>query len=82
MSVEFDRGSPGKFDSRTLNRNALSRWTGRIHVADGSARGLGAKDCTPEVTKEKQQVIIKQQHIISKEMKTTKNELIVVIISS
>ena len=23
MSVEFDRGSPGKFDSRTLNRKLL-----------------------------------------------------------
>ena len=30
MPVEFDRGSPGKFDSRTLNRKTLSRWTGRI----------------------------------------------------
>ena len=30
MSVEFYRGSPGKFDSRTLSRKALSRWTGRI----------------------------------------------------
>ena len=29
MSVEFDRGSPGKFDSRTLSRKTLSRWTGR-----------------------------------------------------
>ena len=29
-SVEFDRGSPGKFDSRTLNRETLSRWTGRM----------------------------------------------------
>ena len=29
MSVEFDRESPGKFDSRTLNRKTLSRWTGR-----------------------------------------------------
>ena len=27
MSVEFDRGSPGKFDSRTLSRETLSRWT-------------------------------------------------------
>ena len=32
MSVEFDRGSPGKFDSRTLNRKTLSRWTGRIYI--------------------------------------------------
>ena len=24
------RGSPGKFDSRTLSRETLSRWTGRI----------------------------------------------------
>ena len=29
MSIEFDRESPGKFDSRTLNRKTLSRWTGR-----------------------------------------------------
>ena len=29
MSVEFYRGSPGKFDSRTLSRKTLSRWTGR-----------------------------------------------------
>ena len=30
MSVEFDKGSPGKFDSRTLNRKTLNRWTGCI----------------------------------------------------
>ena len=30
MSVEFYRESPGKFDSRTLNRKTLNRWTGRI----------------------------------------------------
>ena len=29
MSVNFDRGSPRKFDSRTLNRETLNRWTGR-----------------------------------------------------
>ena len=29
MSVEFDRESPGKFDSRTLNRTTINRWTGR-----------------------------------------------------
>ena len=29
MPVEFDRGSPGKFDSRTLSRKTLNRWTGR-----------------------------------------------------
>ena len=29
MSVEFYRESPGKFDSRTLNRKTLNRWTGR-----------------------------------------------------
>ena len=28
MSIEFDRESLGKFDSRTLNRETLSRWTG------------------------------------------------------
>ena len=32
MSVEFDRGSPGKFDSRTLNRKTLNRWTGHITI--------------------------------------------------
>ena len=31
MSVDFDRGSPGKFDSRTLNRETLDRGIGRIH---------------------------------------------------
>ena len=29
MSVEFYRESPGKFDSRTLSRKTLNRWTGR-----------------------------------------------------
>ena len=29
MSVEFYRVSPGKFDTRTLNRKTLNRWTGR-----------------------------------------------------
>ena len=29
MSVEFHRESPRKFDSRTLNRQTLNRWTGR-----------------------------------------------------
>ena len=29
MSVAFDMGSSGKFDSRTLSRETLSRWTGR-----------------------------------------------------
>ena len=30
MSNEFYRESPGKFDSRTLSRKTLSRWTGRM----------------------------------------------------
>ena len=30
MSMESYRESPGKFDSRTLSRKTLSRWTGRI----------------------------------------------------
>ena len=34
MSVEFDRGSPGKFDSRTLNREPLSKWSGRMPESD------------------------------------------------
>ena len=35
MSVELYRGSPGKFDSRTLrilNRETLSRWSGRSMI--------------------------------------------------
>ena len=34
MSVLFYRESPGKFDSRTLSRETLSRWTGRIITAN------------------------------------------------
>ena len=34
MSVEFLRGSPGSFDSRTLNRKTLNRWTGRTRLAE------------------------------------------------
>ena len=33
MSVEFYRESPEKFDSRTLNRKTLTRWTGRTIVS-------------------------------------------------
>ena len=29
MSVEFHGESPAKFDSRTLSRETLNRWTGR-----------------------------------------------------
>ena len=36
MSVEFYRGSPGKFDSRTLNRKTLNRWTGRNNYDNNS----------------------------------------------
>ena len=44
MSVEFYRESPGKFDSRTLSRETLSRWTGRKQAgysSKGSAVGVG-----------------------------------------
>ena len=40
MSVEFDRESPGKFDSRTLSRKTLSRRTGRILAAATRGRRL------------------------------------------
>ena len=49
MSVEFNRESPGKFDSRTLSRETLSRWTGRRYlfsrcrVGSAAACGGGAK---------------------------------------
>ena len=33
MSVEFYKESPGKFDSRTLNRTTLNRWTGGSTVS-------------------------------------------------
>ena len=36
MSVEFHRESPGKFDSGTLNRETLNRWTGRIQGRGGA----------------------------------------------
>ena len=45
MSVECDRESPGKFDSRTLSRETLSRWTGRMRGrADGRDRGVAPFD--------------------------------------
>ena len=40
MSVEFYRESPGKFDSRTLNRKTLKRWTRRNCIIETSASGL------------------------------------------
>ena len=49
MSVEFDRGSPGKFDSRTLNRKTLNRWTGRMCYLARRTRSTGpaaASSCT------------------------------------
>ena len=39
MSVEFYRESAGKFDSRTLSRETLSRWTRRIR----RSRALGIR---------------------------------------
>ena len=40
MSIESYRESPGKFDSRTLSRETLSRWTGRKSSKGGfSKRG-------------------------------------------
>ena len=38
MSVEIDRESPGKFDSRTLSRETLSKWTGRTRDVLGWLR--------------------------------------------
>ena len=48
MSVDFYRESPGKFDSRTLNRKTLNRWTGRSQVSScpvsrGACRRIEAK---------------------------------------
>ena len=37
MPVEFDRGSPGELDSRTLSRETLSRWTGRSSSSSSSS---------------------------------------------
>ena len=39
MPAEFDRGAPGKFDSRTLDGETLNRWTGRI-LADNRSLSL------------------------------------------
>ena len=49
MSVEFDRGSPGKFDSRTLNRKTLNRWT--VRNDDDNDNHNGKKGYAPEVAK-------------------------------
>ena len=54
MSVQFYRESPGKFDSRTLSREILSRWTGRNkqqtprHAEDGGARAGSAGPDEPQ----------------------------------
>ena len=44
MPVDFDRGSPAKFDSRTLNRKTLSRWTGRITQASNGTTQQKSKE--------------------------------------
>ena len=53
MSLEFYRESPGKFDSRTLNRTTLNRWTGRTHtIIDAicrSAAGAPSRRATASV---------------------------------
>ena len=41
MSVELYRESPGSFDSSTLNRKTLNRWTGRMCVTFSMKRSLG-----------------------------------------
>ena len=46
MSDEFYRQSPGKLDSRTLNRKTLNRWTGRTgdcSAPDSRLRELAAQ---------------------------------------
>ena len=50
MSIEFYRGSPGKFDSRTLSRETLSRWTGRGSEPRGGARPRRSCPVTVTVT--------------------------------
>ena len=50
-SVEFYRGSPGKFDSRTLSRETLSRWTGHTtqrQTAPADEDGAGGASGNPE----------------------------------
>ena len=41
MSVECYRESPGMFDSRTLNRTTLNRWTGRMALEKSYDRAEG-----------------------------------------
>ena len=48
MSVAFYRESPGKFDSRTLNRKTLNRWTGRTRAR---ARARAHARLTSRVTR-------------------------------
>ena len=37
---QFYRESPGKFDSRTLSRETLSRWTGRIRHSNNKPSNI------------------------------------------
>ena len=41
MSVELYRESLGKFESRTLNRKTLNRWTGRSATPTSGQRAAG-----------------------------------------
>ena len=41
ISIEFGGESRGKFDSRTLSRETLSRWTRRSAGSDGEADSDG-----------------------------------------
>ena len=40
MSIDVYRESPGKFDSRTLNRKTLNRWTGRIRMLSAAGERI------------------------------------------
>ena len=58
MSVEFDRGSPGKFDSRTLDRKTLNRWTGRKHKRMNNYFEAGGRDSAQHTRNERLMILL------------------------
>ena len=50
--ILYCRESPGKFDSRTLSRETLSRWTGRTTTGVHGKAELGSSPCLSRQSRE------------------------------
>ena len=61
MSIEFYRGSPGKVDSRTLNRETL-RWTGRTYRGVDSRRAILCPQEAFKGNRPSKQLMAEEQH--------------------